>query len=279
MFNAKDGVCDNRYIDLAFGYNFDGIDAAQISHRLFLLKEGDQDSYQLECDVKVCDNNDGDSDCNEWTACLESDNHSRYVCADACEDGYECEVTNNGHAQCEEEVADCEGAINDWSPDADDVVIGLHSQGYSGLTQLNSNFLRSAAGGAFLNRFQAHHNSFGIRAHTVGACVTCSSDNQNIAVNGVTHMATSNEDLSSGACSADTSWRPKMCSMAGDSSCSPNWNSMTENSVYTSYCTTYNCHGIFVKTDVYDRIAASCEFTQIRMGVIGDGGDGEDPLV
>jgi len=101
MFNAENGVCTNRYIELAFGYDYDGAFeqvtdmsdlSAKISHRLFLLSQGDQDSYALECDVKVCNRDDHDSDCNKWTSCLDADQVG-YVCEDACSVDQTCSVS------------------------------------------------------------------------------------------------------------------------------------------------------------------------------------------
>jgi len=62
MFDATND-CKNKHIDLNVGFREGAI---QISHRLFLLTKGDQDSYSLECDIKVCDSADTDSDCQQW---------------------------------------------------------------------------------------------------------------------------------------------------------------------------------------------------------------------
>jgi hypothetical protein len=102
MFNAASGACSNRYIDLAFGYNTPHAShaTARISHRLFLLSRGDQDSYSLECDLKVCNKNDHDSDCNLLASCLDFiEDHKAYACDGACQDGEICAV-NNDQAIC-----------------------------------------------------------------------------------------------------------------------------------------------------------------------------------
>lgn len=270
MFNAADGVCDNRYIDLSWGYDFDGKDAAPISHRLFLLKRGDQDSYHLECDVKVCDKDDAYCDCNKWTACLESSEHRDYVCEGACESGYLCDATSEAYANCytttttvaTTTVPACDAAIAAWSPDADDIVIGQHADSYEGLTQIDSKFVRSAPGAVFMNKFTATHGSFGIREHYVNYCITCTSDGVSISMkdNAYGHMTMSAADLVTRYCVTGTfNWRGQMCSYS-ENNCNLDWSTVTEVPVYNAGCddASKRNHGIFVNTEVYDRIGASC---------------------
>merc|ERR1711981_1012831 len=107
MFQPETGVCDNRNIDLSFGYSSEGY--AQISHKLFLLTQGDQDSYSLECEIKVCNKNDLDSDCNEWSVCL--DDHEDYICDGACGSDEVCAASTadpaEGHAACSPAYDSC----------------------------------------------------------------------------------------------------------------------------------------------------------------------------
>jgi len=101
MFSPYDSVCDNRYIDLDWSYQNNANDA-NIAHRLFLLAAGDQDSYQLVCDVKVCYRNDHSSECNAWSACLDSTAQQAYVCDSlTCPaDAYSCGVSASSTAEC-----------------------------------------------------------------------------------------------------------------------------------------------------------------------------------
>lgn len=116
MFSALEGSCANQYIDLAFGYDFDGSQtdnqmSSQISHRLFLLTRGDQDSYELECDVKVCDKSDLSSDCNEWSACSES-TASSYMCEGVtCEADHACEISGTTASCVSNTNGNCESLI------------------------------------------------------------------------------------------------------------------------------------------------------------------------
>lgn len=68
MFNPGNNECDNDYVDLEWAWSTDA-HQLNIQHRLFLLEQGDQDSYQLECELKVCDKDDSSSDCNSWYTC------------------------------------------------------------------------------------------------------------------------------------------------------------------------------------------------------------------
>merc|ERR1711972_1318050 len=119
MFDAGliPSSCSNSYIGLSFGYDVTQDKMpAQISHRLFLLNRGDQDSYSLECTLKVCDKNDLDSDCNKWSVC-ETDARTEYNCAGACNTGVDCvlDTNNNDLAVCREQAqsVDCSTFNND----------------------------------------------------------------------------------------------------------------------------------------------------------------------
>merc|ERR1712190_270064 len=89
MFSATDGGdCKNRYIDLSVDYT---TQKTQIAHRLFLLTKGDQDSYSLECNIKVCAPDSDLSDCDTMISECLVDNCNT-VNADnectGCEDGF-----------------------------------------------------------------------------------------------------------------------------------------------------------------------------------------------
>jgi hypothetical protein len=113
MFDPSTGVCDNRYIDLEWSYQNSANDAF-IAHRLFLLAQGDQDSYQLSCDVKVCDRNDHSSDCNTWAACQDTAAQLAYVCdSHTCPAGDLCEVTAASHANCYQYTCGCANGVDD----------------------------------------------------------------------------------------------------------------------------------------------------------------------
>jgi len=103
VFNPAEGVCDNSFIDLSFGYDVSYEDQtlkthAMIEHRLFLLgQETSEDVYSLQCEIKVCDRSDGSSDCNMWSGCLtEQGEQEDYVCdvemQASCEAGTKCSL-------------------------------------------------------------------------------------------------------------------------------------------------------------------------------------------
>merc|ERR1711981_1166449 len=87
MFDATTD-CANKHIDLSVGFRDNNV---QIAHRLFLLSKGDQDSYFLECQIKVCDADDSSSDCANWEDTCENggdDGEIDNSCgADDCADG------------------------------------------------------------------------------------------------------------------------------------------------------------------------------------------------
>merc|ERR1711981_509065 len=101
MFDATSASdsskCENRYIDLEVSSRNDG-HRAFLQHRLFLLREGDQDSYELHCQIKVCDKDDLDSDCNEWYHDC-ADNYASYGCDNACSDSETCNA-DDAVVQC-----------------------------------------------------------------------------------------------------------------------------------------------------------------------------------
>lgn len=100
IFSPAEGKCSNRIVGLDWGYayEYDSM-CATIEHRLFLLSEGDRSSYKLRCEVKVCDKDDVDSECNEWASCLEPNDQEDFVCYEAC-NGASCSVTADSHASC-----------------------------------------------------------------------------------------------------------------------------------------------------------------------------------
>ena len=71
---------------------------AMIQHRLFLLGQQNSETvYSLQCEIKVCDRNNGSSDCNLWSGCLtDVGEQEEYICdaemEASCEVGYECNV-------------------------------------------------------------------------------------------------------------------------------------------------------------------------------------------
>jgi hypothetical protein len=113
MFDPQTSVCDNRNIDLDWAYAADE-HSATLQHRLFLLRAGDQDSYQLVCDVKVCNRDDLSSDCNAWSACLEPAAQDAYVCdSQTCPAGQNCGIDSSSHATCW--LCGCANGVDDSS--------------------------------------------------------------------------------------------------------------------------------------------------------------------
>jgi hypothetical protein len=86
MINPEDAqpVCTNDLIDLEFRYetdeNGDNI-RFLIKHRLFVLRRGNADFYQLSCDVTVCDINENGNTCEQLRAqCDDSSPDYRVGC-------------------------------------------------------------------------------------------------------------------------------------------------------------------------------------------------------
>ena len=77
MFSPQDGVCGNDFIDLDWGYsteinNNNLTTDVRISHKLFLLESHNKETdYSLNCEIQVCDRNNGTSDCNLLAGCLD----------------------------------------------------------------------------------------------------------------------------------------------------------------------------------------------------------------
>jgi hypothetical protein len=129
MFDATTD-CKNDYIDLSVGFRDNSV---QIEHRLFLLTRGDHDSYSLECDIKVCDKDDDSSDCANWKNTCEGDANKCYT--------------------------------QNYSPSADDFILGDNQNSISGYTNLPRSFYQSDTGTAWLNthyrfyqQYQGHAN-------------------------------------------------------------------------------------------------------------------------
>merc|ERR1712151_1239386 len=114
IFNPEQGLCSNDFIDLTFEYdiaysNGDLKTEALIQHRLFLLgQDGSASDYTLSCDLKVCDRDDGSSDCNAWTSCLSQEQQNEYICdaemESTCDASQSC-VVDNSAATCEDNAA------------------------------------------------------------------------------------------------------------------------------------------------------------------------------
>merc|ERR1712038_426579 len=169
---------------------------------------------------------------------------------------------------------DCSYLTN-YATDPDDVVIGQHQQNYTGLTEVTFEFINSTLGAAFLNKYtDEHSHKYGYREHTVDACLLCAGDGNSITKAGYeyTTLPQSDGTYSEMRClSNNINYRPKLCSVEDFSlgvsrtliDCEQDWDMITPGGSYDSrICSsssgTYNTHGLFMKTNIYDSLLNGC---------------------
>lgn len=240
IINPAEGNCQLEEIDFQSSYTDN---AFQMSHILFLIDDPKKVSYTLRCTVELCDKDNADSRCKKSVK--------------SCAGGLECDAST-------------------YEPLADDVVIAQHRSDFDGLTQISSQFARSAVGAAYLNKFKAVHNTYGYRVHKTNNCCACTSDDTSISPEGASKwMNPSQPDLTSNNCNAATiNYRPTLCGYF--TSCNIDWSTVT---LATSGCqdncarettSSYIMSGIFMNSEIYRALEDKCSFAVIRAASVDD---------
>ena len=115
---------------------------------------------------------------------------------------------------------------------------------------------------------------YGFREHNAGICILCVADGKNLAIEGVgigsqfsftgdQYLTVPKPDgsYSRRDCQQNIDYRPKICNVEStyDSimgSCAMDWSRMQLNSAWG--CSEYPAHGLFIKTEVYNKLVNEC---------------------
>jgi len=157
-----------------------------------------------------------------------------------------------------------------YKTDSDDVVVAQHAETYSGLTEVPYHFVASIAGAAFLNKYTRDHaHYYGFREFKAHYIIFCTSDNKHITTNKDEYIFNSNVDGSYTFNIPYLYFRPKICGTSDEkrSVCEQDWSLVfNKPGAYEKNCadTFYPKYGLFVKTHLYNKIAATCDLTAVR---------------
>jgi len=247
IINPAEGNCALEEIDFQSSYTDNSF---QMSHILFLIDDPKKVSYTLRCTVELCDKDNADSRCKK----------SVKSCAGGL--SLECDAST-------------------YEPQADDVVVAQHRSVFDGLTQISSQFARSAVGAAYLNKFKAVQTTYGYRVHKTSNCCGCTSDDTSISPKGGSWLVPSKPNLVNYNCNAETiDYRPALCGVS--TGCNLDWSTVT---LAVSGCQA-NCakptadigimSGIFMNSEIYRALEDKCSFAVIRAASVesfaGDAG-------